>query len=221
MTEEKLAAAVVAWLHDFHFDVYQEVQIWGGGKIADIVAVQHGILWVIETKSATSLAVICQAHHWRGYAHRRSIAVPAGQRYKDRDFVEHVCGLLGIGILRVGTEVNEARAGRFDRRVSNVLANRLRDEHKTFAPAGNANGSRWTPFQQTARDVTDYVRAHPGCTIKQLVDAVRTHYHTPASARSALAKWIRAGVIEGVVFKGNGRVGRGLYCTEKIFRNSG
>lgn len=205
MKEQELAAKVVAWLSDLRWDVYQEVSLGTYSKRADIVAVQHGIMWVIETKAATSMSVIRQAHDWRGYAHLRSIAVPVGQRYRDRDFVEYVCRLIGVGILRVGTEVSEREPGRFDRKVCSVLRDRLRDEHKTFAPAGNANGSRWTPFQATCQDVVRYVTKNPGCSIKQLVSEVNTHYHTPSSARCALAKWIKAGVVKGVEARFDGR----------------
>ncbi|MCI0489371.1 MAG: hypothetical protein L0229_22490 [Blastocatellia bacterium] len=79
-------------------------------------------------------------------------------------------------------------------------------ERKIFAEAGNAEGKRWTPFQQTCMNVRDAVTGNPGLTIKELVDGISTHYHAPSTARSCLKKWIEAGKVKGVRIEKDGRV---------------
>lgn len=197
-SEQVLASRVVCWLDDLEWDVYQEVQVASYSRIADIVAVRDGILWTLEVKRSCTLAVMEQADGWRGYAHYRSIAVPASGRHRMRKFTTRLCQLLGIGIVLVGSEVWEEEAPRFDRKVCARLRDCLRPEHRTYAPAGNATGRRWSPFRATCDAVLEFVSEHPGCAMKDLVSGIRTHYRTPASARSALRKWIAARCVPGV-----------------------
>ena len=65
MKETVLAEKVIAWLEDYGWDVYQEVQIFPAGEVCDIVAVQNRIVWAIETKTTFCLAVIAQAEKWK------------------------------------------------------------------------------------------------------------------------------------------------------------
>ncbi|KKL45046.1 hypothetical protein LCGC14_2359590, partial [marine sediment metagenome] len=80
------------------------------------------------------------------------------------------------------------------------IVERLSERHKTFARAGNADGKRWTPFQESAERVKQFIRDNPGCTMKELVNGVRLHYASPSSARSNLASHIRSGIIKGIRF---------------------
>ena len=61
--EQKLAAAVIAWLEGF--DTHQEVQREPQGPIADIVVDAGGWGWVIECKRSLGLAVLGQARGWQ------------------------------------------------------------------------------------------------------------------------------------------------------------
>jgi hypothetical protein len=198
LTEAQLGAAVVAWLTDQGWVVYQEVLVSGGS--ADIVASQGRLLWAIECKTSLSLKVIEQAHRWLGLAHYVSVATPPTRAH----FGERVCRDYGIGTLRVVTnhpplcEVAEIVAPRLQRRIGDRLRDKLCEEQKTFAAAGSTAGPRWSPFQRTASRLRDVVMQRPGIAFQQLIAEVPHHYGSVASARSCLRHWIAQGVIEGI-----------------------
>lgn len=207
-SEEVLARTVVAWLIDHHWEVFQEVAMDCG--VADIVARQGPLLWVIEAKTSLGLSVIEQAHRWAGLASYRSVAVP----WTRARFGLDLCRMFGIGVLFVSeneewsgynTPVREYVRPALTRRIGTTIAKSLYETQKTWAPAGNANGSRWTPFAQTCRNVAEAVRQRPGLSVKDLIASVETHYATPASARSCVLKWAEAGYIDGVQVRREGR----------------
>lgn len=185
-TEIELAKPVIAWLESYQWDVYQEVQY--RGKIADIVAVQNNIVWIIETKLVSSLKVIEQALQWKPFGHYVSVGVPpkSGQWMFDR-----ILELYGIGKLTSGFLVTESVPPKLNRKAfSKKILDVLTPEHKTFSVAGNAEGSRLTPFTRTCADIVKEVKMNPGITLKELIQKVKTHYATPATARVCITKWI-------------------------------
>lgn len=208
VSEAELAAVVVAWLEEQGADVYQEVECASG--VADIVARIRKELSIIETKVAWSLELLCQAMERRREAHRVYMAAPPSRRMRD---VAQLCRELGIGLLEVhiGAEGCDAGSGYGMPSVREVvqskrwntrpvaLARRLAPEHKTHARAGT-NGGRWTPFRSTCEQVEAAVRARPGITVKEVVEEIKHHYRTGASARSSIAHWIFHGKIAGVRF---------------------
>lgn len=204
----QLAAAVVAWLENQRFEVYQEVQLRFGCNVADIVATRDGLLWVVETKTTLTLEVIAQAKAWKPYAHRTFIAVPKARTFSaGRALAYDVCRSQGIGALEVSEPhtydmdmgIRERVSAAINRRAdAQAIRSLLTGEHKTFAKAGNADGKRWTPFKNTCKQVRDHVTANPGVTLKECVDAIDHHYASPTSARSSIAAWARAGILEGV-----------------------
>lgn len=214
-SEEQFAATVVAWLRDMKWDVYQEVE--ARGSVADIVAVRGPLLWVVETKLTYSLQLLWQAQEWKGWAHHVSVAVPYGSaRSHARRMMEHFCRLMGIGLLsgrntghedhKPVAEICEWVAPAFDRRAAaDIVRRMLTDKHRDYARAGNAKGLRYTPFRATCDRVRERVTAAPGLTMKELVDGIETHYNSTKTARSALAKWIQAGVVDGVRAERDGR----------------
>jgi hypothetical protein len=104
VSEQELAQAVIAYLHDHHWDVYQEVRYEPAHGVADIVATQGKILAVIECKAALSLDVIMQAWRWMPFAHYVWIAVPKAKResrYDGRWLGQRVCEERGIGVMTV------------------------------------------------------------------------------------------------------------------------
>ena len=95
-SEVKLAEKVIEYLQDLKWEVYQEVTIHG--QIADIVAIQNGLIWIIECKKSLSLDVIAQAEHWTHYANYVSVAVPKTYRNNNgRQFAYKVLKQYGIG----------------------------------------------------------------------------------------------------------------------------
>lgn len=199
-SEQQLAAVVVAWLQAAGWEVYQEVSSLEG--VADIVATQGGLVWVIEAKLTTGLDVLEQAARWKPWAHQASIATPTRNR-----FAYQVARKLGVGALLVGPgDIEEAvEAPLFRRAQADKLRATLHEEHKTFAPAGNATGARSTSFGRTCRAVASYVQRNPGVSLKQLLDEVETHYTSKSSARASLARWIDAGKVAGVRLERDGK----------------
>jgi len=95
------------------------------------------------------------------------------------------------------------------------LMGRLTEAQKTFARAGNAEGRRWTPFQQTCHDLARYVAHNPGCLLKDAIDNVPTHYVSVSTARSCLRIWIGEGKVRGVRMERYGRKLR-LFTTDTM-----
>ena len=204
LREVDVAAPVVAWLRDLRFEVYQEVTV--GGARADIVAVRGPLVWVVEAKQTWSLALLEQAAAWLPLAHHVSVAVPF-RRKAGHSFGRRIAGDLGIGVFEVGGSRVEVDDPDLHRNVKpGKIVRALHEEQKTCAPAGNAEGRFFSPFQGTCRAVLEAVKASPGLTMRELVAGIKHHYHSPASARSALAKWIAAGTVPGVELRRDGKV---------------
>ena len=200
--ETELAAHVVAWLREKHWRVYQEVDIPGGR--VDILAEQQGRLWAIECKLGFGLDVIEQAARHRHGVTWSSAAVP----YRGYGLGGTLCRSLGVGVLgvAVGGAVYEPIPARPNRRADcAAVIERLQPEHETFAEAGTAGSSYWSPFKATCREVLAYVQRHPGCTVKDLVNGITHHYSTPSSARAHLPHWIDEGLVPGVRIERDGR----------------
>ena len=206
-TESDLAEVVVNWLQDLRWEIYQEVQFYAYGRIADIVAVQNNLVWIVETKKTMTLAVIEQAEYWKGNAHYVSIAVPyANWTNKGRSFAYTVCKKFGVGAFIVSEPttytpiyVIEKQKPQFNRYAKTErVFETLSEEHKTFAKAGNPDNKRWTPFQKTSKAVVEEVCKNPGLTLKELIDRVDTHYSSTSTAKTCIAKYIRDGIIKGL-----------------------
>lgn len=207
MRETDLAKHIVDWLTADGWEVYQEVQPGLLAHVADIVAVRRGMLWVIECKLTLSLEVIGQAEHWRQMANWSSVAVPRAKRSGGRDAARRVCRLLGVGMLSVDRSgsVTIDTPPTMNRAPIELLRRALDEGHKTAAPAGTNGGGRYTPFRRTCEHLARYVAKHPGCSLKDAVDATRHHYASDSTARSCLAKWIELGRVAGVRMEREGR----------------
>lgn len=195
MKETELAEYVIAWLEHQGWDIYQEVQFFGYGGVADIVAVHDGwLIWIIECKKSLTLRVMNQASKWR--CHYRSIALSAPKRKNfsessSRDVSYAVAKQhFKIGVIEVtdGGDLHEKGSAplmRHHHRFSKVKLDMLRPEHKTFAKAGSRGGSHWTPYKSTIQEVERHIMYNPGCTLKEIIDSLgKRHY---ASAKSAIS----------------------------------
>ena len=209
-----MAALLVGWLSEQDWTVYQEVTSRGGPR-ADIVATRGVVLWVIETKLGLSLAVLGQALHWLGRANMVSVATESTPRGSALDAARRFLEVTGIGRLHVGTEsVHEYYPARLIRRSGGDLRAALRDEHRTFAPAGNAAGSYWSPFQATCKALREKATREPGQTMREVIATIQHHYASPASARGALTRWIETGRVPGVEVRRDGKTLR-VYPVEQ------
>ena len=193
LSEQDLAATVVAWLESAGWDVYQEVELASGVR-PDIVATHGPLVWCVECKTSLSFGVIRQA--WRHAVHLRSVAVPLPRHSNDdRQFAERVCAAFGVGLLgaahgRIHQVVPPALL-RINDRYARQVRDRLRPEHKEYAPAGSATGGHFTPFHATVRTARRFVSEHPGCTLRELMNHLtdgRGHYSSTASCRAHLPK---------------------------------
>lgn len=218
MKETELAEKVVSWLDAQHWEVYQEVDPKGCGGIADIVAVSGPILWVIECKVSLSLALLEQVIGWKGHAHFISIATPyPRRRVQGRRAAQRFLNQNGIGWLEIDRSVvTKPLSPRMDRRVTNTLQQSLNERQKTYAPAGNCEGLRWTPFQETCLCLLRVVKENPGIHLRAAMDQVRHHYASDATARACISKYVQmpGEIVKGVTCERDGRFLR-LYPREQ------
>jgi len=219
--ETEIGAVVVEWLRQQDFEVFPEVAHTGFG-VADIVARRGKIVCVVECKVNFGLAVMEQAIRWIGTAHYVYVATRRlySRRHRTWDgrAARAVLERYGIGLLTVRPgsregcghlepDVHEAIRPDFNRRVKTERLHHVLNSIPMDwgAEAGSQWSQQWTPFKQTCVLVSRYVATHPGCTLKEMLADVPTHYHTPTTARSTLPKWIDVGKVEGVFCDRNTR----------------
>ena len=212
-SEADLARLVVEWLRNMRWTVYQEVRIAYGDRRADIVAAQENILWVIEAKKSLSLDLLDQAYDWIYYSHYVSIAVPRRHRGLVPGVACHVLREFGIGMFQVRDKhqtfvdaVEETIHPSLHRKAKTErLWSVMNEAQQTYSEAGNAQSKFWTPFKATCEEVRRYVGQHPGCSLKDCIESVHTHYHSTSTAKSCMSKWLRKGIVEGVEMRTEGR----------------
>lgn len=195
-SEEELASFVVPWLEQQNYEVFQEVQLYYGGRRADLVGRRGSTIVVVEVKLSFGERVIAQSQWWSHEATFSLVAIPAGRRH---GLLEILCQHLGIGVLEVSRYegVKQIVNPRMNRHRSNHLDD-LNDAQKFSGAAGNAKSEYWTPFRQTCSAIREYLKAHDGATLKDTMAAVRHHYQSAATARGSIRKWVDLGKVPGV-----------------------
>lgn len=213
-TEEEIASRVVYFLKEMKWEVYQEVD---AGCRADIVGTRDHVCCIVEVKTTLSTDLCAQVMEWR---RRRAanyiyIAVPRpklptgfrSQYSRGKLFLYEILEEKGIGILEVKSdfwggeehwEVVERSGAKLIRKLAMDIREKLHEEQKVFARAGNAINKHWTPWKGTCMAWAGYVNEHPGCTIKECIDIAGHHYSTDSTARSSMLTWIKEGKVEGV-----------------------
>ena len=213
--EVELARLVRAWLIGQWWDVYQEVRAEYGGPRADLVAVRGPLVWIIETKVRLGLPVVEQAMAWCGLAHYVSVAAPG----RCGPGLTRLMQGEGIGWIIPSPSdrccVERIAPRLFRRAAAHIIRRQLCDAQRTYARAGNAISAYWSPWRETCRQTLEFIRAHPGCTLKDVVDGIRHHYSASATARTSLAKYLRQGIIPGVTGRLDDRCRYRLYAGEK------
>ena len=224
-----MGKATVTLLQGLGFEsIYQEV-LCPWSACCDIVATRGPLLVAVECKRTLTFEVMHQAVRWIPYVHHSYVAFGGshwGVDPLERRLLEDL-GLGAILVQDVGTTLDmdaPLRADvildpRWHHRPEPRLRNVLREEHKTYAAAGSSGVPRWSPFKATAQELGRYVVAHPGCSLKEAVENIRTHYRTKSTARSSLAQWIEKGTVEGVRLEREEGVLR-LYPAEKPQRTA-
>lgn len=208
--EIDIAKSVIKWLENYNWTVYQEVKIPNFSKIADIIAVQNNIVWVIEVKTALGLKVIAQANCWRFKANYLSVATPCNRDTDIKNLVNDFLLWRGIGHLNVSHNTINAdfnniyesiRPKLYRKADAKSILDNLKKEHKTYAEAGNNKGSYYSPFKNTCRNILSEVSINPGILLTDLIKNIQHHYNTPESAKSSILEWTRQGIIKGVNVK--------------------
>ena len=186
-TETELAGKVVSTLHEWGWEVYQEV-IESGGR-CDIVAKRGPILWAIECKLSFGLPVIDQAYRWRRRANYISVAVKSAS---GSGIGVKFCQDYRIGVLACRHNVYEVVKPKLARKINPIAVN---DDQKTWGTAGTNGGDYYTPFKKTVRDLVKVVRANPGVEFNKLIKELDHHYRSLSTAKSCLRGFIGTAVI--------------------------
>lgn len=216
--ETEVAAAVVEWLEKNHWAVFQEVQHGGqGGPIADIVAVQHPLTWIIECKVTLSMDLMAQASRWARDRDARfvSVAVPAPRRTSANPhgmpsnaqyFARGVLRERDIGVIevrppepyvervRVAQDAHYLRPWGGLKRTRKDILDSLHPEQRESV-AGSVSGGVSTQWKRTVKSLVRHVGENPGCSMKQAIDGIAHHYGSDKGARATLATGIRNGWI--------------------------
>ena len=190
--ETDLAKQLIKSFDGTDYEVYQEVTTPNGS--AEIV-LKYTFIWAVEVKLGMNLTVLAQAHYNQRYFNYSSICVPGKSvNSKTFDFGRKICKEWGIGIF-IGTR--EYLKPRLNRKalIKRII---LHERMKTYAEAGNSNGDRWTPFNQTVDDLKRYIHANPGCRLNDALSEIKHHYSSLSTAQNSIRQWIKTGVIEGI-----------------------
>lgn len=200
ITEAQLAEAIVNYLEDYKWEVYQEVSYRGGSR-CDIVATRGKIQWAIECKLSFGFPVLEQAYNWKRHCHYVSVAVPSNTR---TSFGDMICEKFSIGVLAVDERqvinpskyfpiVYEKKTPKLFRQAKGLT---LVEEQKHWAKAGSQSGcGYYTPFKKTIVNMINIVAKEAGIEYTELIKRSEHHYGSDSTARNCLRKFIGTSVI--------------------------
>lgn len=215
MNESKLATAVMDWLSAQGWDCYPEVSI-GDGARADIVGIRGVLTLICECKMSASMALWGQAIRWRDYAHFLYIAFPRRSTHNaaSKSVETHLEKYYGIGKLIVdGNSVADSFwLPPFRRPVRDCyerLRRALHPDQKRYTPGSQKGFS--SPWRRTMNKAAKWIRQHPGCDIKAIIEGTSHHYASDATARACLHHWLP--LEKGIVVRTEGR--KKLYYLEE------
>lgn len=197
-TEQELAEKLVAWLEGRGWEVWQEVPTLGG--FADIVAVQKGIVWMIEVKKSLTLSLLEQIKARNG-AHRFSIAVKAPQRDHKIATILLIRDYFQAGLIYISNtfdyygegddyscrEVVNAPLHRHYHRFAKRTLEKLNEMPKDYCKAGSQHGARFTAYKASIEKVRVLLSDGKPRTAREIISHLgNLHYSGRASALSAL-----------------------------------
>ncbi len=213
-SEAELAGALMEHLQQLGWDCYPEVAVNRGGTRADLVARKGPLIWVIEAKLRFGADVLEQARKWLGHAHYVSVLVPRISSPQGRTVLTEWMRSNGVGLITADKETWSRqpeiafetrlvlpKLHRCAHRKAKYIAEHLHPDMKRYAPG--TNGGYSSPWRRTMDAAVQYIHLKPGCTIKEVVDNAKHHYHSDQSARSCLLKWLESD--ERVELKREGR----------------
>jgi hypothetical protein len=202
MHETDIGRAVVAWLTDDGWDVYQEVHDGRSGRVVDVVAVRGKLVYAVECKTSFGLAVLAQAHDCiRMGAHLVAVACPQTTRAGTSAFEHRILADYGIGRLFVNPdngcwtrELVHVDCPPRLHRTGSVARWHLDPEQRTFCEAGSACGGAWSPWKRTCRNLREIVERRPGIPLAEAMREIEHHYGTDKAARANMMQWLRGDV---------------------------
>jgi hypothetical protein len=197
MKETEIAAAVKEFLLMQHWEVWEEV--YWKGQIADIVAVKHNIIWIIETKTSFGLKVIDQARRWP--VHYRSVAVPIKSGFfetqRNYGIEAEIAKHFKVGILEYSPIKNAVEEVVFPPlmreyyRYFSTWLKTLENYPKQFKEAGTNGGGYYTPYKQTMESVKQIIKRHPGIDLAELIKKLDGRHHY-TSIKTSLVPALRS-----------------------------
>lgn len=197
-TESEMATAFMEHLQGLGWDCYPEVAVNRGGSRADLVAYRKPLLWVIEAKLSFNEKVCEQANAWLRWAHWVTVLVPHARH---NGALREWCELKGIGIMtatrheiRGNRYVDfqgslEPKLHRHAHKQAAYVVSRLHPDMKRYAPGTNSSFS--SPWTRTMDAAVATILRSPGIGVKDIVGAIKHHYHTDKSARACLLQWLQ------------------------------
>jgi len=184
--EADMSPMVADWLREQGYTVYAEIPgVCCGAYAYDLVGLKAGQPVVVEMKLSLTWKVIQQAHLATLDAFATWAAVPT--RPRQGNFREAMRA--GIGVLRVtreGCEVLHQAPWKEPYHKDN-FARRL----VGCTPSddgGHPNLAGTGPAQSVAKDLREYLKAHPGAKWREIFEAVPNHYAHAKSMSQAMQR---------------------------------
>ena len=167
-------------------------------RCIDIVALSEKISIAIEVKTSFNFKVFEQALDNKIYFNYSYIAVP---KFKDSFIQEKLCKDYGLGLLIYNDKYNKVEeiiTPKFNRHTNNkYLITRLHECNKRSLPGTKSGDSeKITAFKITLENAIFYIKRHPGCKLKEMINNISHHYHSDKAACNNIYQWIRKDVIK-------------------------
>ena len=192
VTENDLANIVIEYFESNGYEIYKEVVNSKRSNRADIIAVKDGKYTVIETKMSFGSTVIEQASKWSEYSHYRYICCPRSKRRNNRRFGYSICNDYGIGVIDIGTS-NDVRIVYESTFNNNPTLPTLYTEQ--MEQDAGTNNKYITPFKITCKRLVEYINSNDKTSLLTAMKNIDHHYKTDNSAKNAMMKLIKIGVL--------------------------
>jgi hypothetical protein len=192
--EKDYASQVVEYFENRDWEVYKEVVSPQSQRTVDIYAIQGNKnrprrSHAVEVKTRFNLRVLEQAHYWRRYAERSSIAIPASCNKRNRKFGMRVCKEFGLGAFDV-IEGNHgpmyAEVHKRSRKSGVQDRPTLMEGQKDAVAGTNDPDETWTPFDETTQELIELVGSSPGIPLEHALNLIDHHYKTKESGWNTL-----------------------------------
>lgn len=206
LKESELAKLIIDKFESDGYEVYKEVVNTGKGKNrADVIVVKDGKYTVIETKLSFGLTVIEQSFKWKPFTHYSYICIPRSTKRNARLFGYNLCNDYGIGVIDVGKKGDIRIVYESSYTPEPELPQLYEEQKGQEAGSKPSKDSYITPFKITCRKLVEYVSEKGEISLLTAIKGIDHHYKSDTSAKNALTKLIKIGVISELVVYKDGR----------------